>query len=246
MTSIRYPHRLLAASLMTPLLIATAACAGDKAATTDSAAMAMADSAGASASAMGAPASAGAMDAPVAQFLATVNRGEMSSGELAISKATNAEVKAFAQQMVTEHQTAMQALQTMASASGWTIDSAAMASGMGGMSDSAHAAMMAGGSAAASPGSTPQSGAAALTTAMQQMQQMMATSMQQLRSQSGAAFDRAYMDAQLAGHQQTLDLLRQYNTSVQSNELRSHVTQVQGSVEQHLQKAKDIRGKLGG
>jgi predicted outer membrane protein len=54
------------------------------------------------------------------------------------------------------------------------------------------------------------------------------------------------MDAKLASHQQTLDLLRQYGTTIQNTELRSHVTQFQGSVEQHLQHAKDIRQKLGG
>lgn len=295
MTSIKYPHRLMAASLMTPLLLATAACAGDKAANADSAgsATAMADSTGgASTGAMNGPNQAGQMDAPVAQLLAMVNRGEISSSQLASTKARNADVKAFAQQMVQEHQTAMQQLTTLASTSGWSIDSASIASmgGMGGMSDSAHAMSGAGGAAGtgatggtgaagggsgaagSGTGATSGSGTATgggagagttgagqgaggtgtgasganLTMALQQMQQSMATSMQKLQGQSGAAFDRAYMDAQLAAHQQTLDLLRQYGTSVQNNELRSHVTQMQGSVEQHLQKAKDIRGKLGG
>jgi len=231
---------------MTPLLLASAACAGDKPATVDSAGgtMAMTDSAaGASTGAMNTPNNAGAMDAPVAQLLATVNRGEIGSGQLASTKARNAEVKAFAQQMVQEHETAMATLTTLASSSGWSIDSAAIMSGAGnmaGMSDSAHAAMSGAG------GATGQSGAPALTSALQQMQQTMSASMQKLRGQSGATFDRAYMDAQLAGHQQTLDLLRQYGTSIQNTELRSHATQIQASVEQHLQKAKDIRAKLGG
>lgn len=282
MTSFKYPHRMLAASLMTPLLLASAACAGDNAGNADSAGgtMAMSDSAGASTGAMGGPNQAGQMDAPIAQLLATVNRAEISSGQLGSTKARNAEVKAFAQQMVQEHQTAMQTLTTLASTNGWSVDSAAIAGGMAGMSDSAHAAMAGGtgtaGTGAAGTGATGAagsgtagagaagttgagavaapgaggasvgSGAGNLTQVMQQMQQTMATSMQQLQGQSGAAFDRAFMDAQLAAHQQTLDLLRQYSQSVQNNELRSHVTQMQGSVEQHLQQAKDIRQKLGG
>jgi predicted outer membrane protein len=284
MTSIKYPHRLIAAGIITPLLLATAACGGDNAGNADSAGntMAMADSAGASTGAMGGPNQAGQMDAPVAQLLATVNRAEISSGQLGSTKARNAEVKAFAQQMVQEHQAAMQTLTTLASTSGWSIDSAAIAGGMGGMSDSAHA--MAGGAGTGGTGGTGAAGtgtgatgaagtgatgtgtgmggtgaagtgtggagagagAGNLTMVMQQMQQSMATSMQQLQGQSGAAFDRAFMDAQLAAHQQTLDLLRQYGQSIQNTELRSHVTQMQGSVEQHLQQAKDIRQKLGG
>ena len=250
MTSIKYAQRLLAAGLMTPLLLATAACAGDSAGTADSAGgtMAMGESAaGATTGAMAAPNQAGQMDAPVAQLLATVNRSEINSGQLASTKARNAEVKAYAQQMVTEHQAAMQTLTTLASSSGWSIDSAAMTGGMGGMTDSAHSAMAGGSTSAAMGGSGGMTGGgvAGLAVAMQGMQESMMKSMEQLRSVSGAAFDRAYMDAQLAGHQQTLDLLRQHATSIQNNELRSHVMQMQGSVEQHLAKAKEIREKLG-
>jgi len=128
MTSTGYMQRRFAGALMTPLLIGTVACAGDKAADTDSAAMTMSDSMGAATAAP--PASASAMDGPVARLLA------------------------------------------------------------------------------AASGSTPQSRAAASTAAMQQVHQTMSSSMQQLKGLSGAGFDRACMDGQLAGHQQTLDLSR--------------------------------------
>ena len=41
------------------------------------------------------------------------------------------------------------------------------------------------------------------------------------------------------------DVLRQHSSQVQNNELRSHVSQIQSSVEQHLNRAKEIRDKLG-
>jgi putative membrane protein len=84
-----------------------------------------------------------------------------------------------------------------------------------------------------------------LMSVMMQMQQGSNQSMQSLRGQSGAAFDRAYMDSQVAMHQQVLDVLRQQSGQIQNSELRSHVSQVQSSVEQHLNRAKEIRTKLG-
>lgn len=80
---------------------------------------------------------------------------------------------------------------------------------------------------------------------LMQMQETNNQAMQSLKSQSGAAFDKAYMDSQLAAHQQVLDLLRQHSSQIQNNELRTHVSQMQSSVEQHLNKAKEIRDKLG-
>lgn len=274
--------RFIAAGVVAPLFLAATACGkGDKAAP-DSASgtVAAADSgAGASTGSMnGAPNNTGMVDAPVAQLLAMANRSEISAGELASTKARNADVKSYAQQMVSEHQQAMSTLTTMASTAGWSIDSASMMSGMSG-----------GGTATGSPGSATGTGANGSTGAgsgnaatgtgtgtaaasgagttggmpggangaggtgssqdlmnvMMQMQASNAQAMQSLRGQSGAAFDRAYIDSQLAAHQQLLDVLRQHSNGIQNNELRSHVSQIQSSVEQHLNRAKEIRSKLG-
>ena len=281
--------RLVAAGMVTPLLLATSACGkGDKAAS-DSAGgtVAMGDSAaGASTASMNsAPNNTGMVDAPVAQLLAMSNRSEISAGELASTKARNADVKSYAQQMVTEHQQAMQTLTTMSSTAGWSIDSASMMSGMSGGGTATGSAGRAtgtgtgttgaggttgtgtgAGSAAAGTGTGTSAAGSAGTTAgtaggangaggtgssqplmsvMMQMQQTNSQTMQSLRGQSGAAFDRAYMDSQLAAHQQLLHVLGQYSNQVQNNDLRSHVSQIQSSVEQHLNRAKEIRDKLG-
>lgn len=279
-------NRMLVASVVTPLLIASTACGPrDNAGGTDSAGgtMAMADSGGMGTMGGGANAT-GAMDAPVAQTLATVNRSEVSMGQMASTKARNADVKAYAQRMVDEHTQAMQTLTTMASSAGWSIDSAAIMAGStgaggagagrssaagtagsgtpasgagtgaagGGTTGAGASTGAAGGGTSASgnasgTGSGTGSGSpASLMSVLGQMQQMNASSMQQMRGQSGAAFDRSYMDAQVAAHQQVLDILRQNGNSLQNNELRTHVTQLQGSIEQHLQEAKDIRQRLGG
>ncbi|HYW33501.1 MAG TPA: DUF4142 domain-containing protein [Gemmatimonas sp.] len=304
-------QHLLAASVMTPLLLATTACgSGDGArdgARTDSAGgtVAMSDSAGAtSVGGESMPNNTGQSDASVAQLLAVVNRNEIAAGRLAGTKARNADVKAYARQMVDEHQRAMQQLTTLASSTGWMVDSASMSGMMGtgggtgsgtGMGSGSGAATGTGtgtgsgtgtgtgtgsgsaagtgtgaagtgtgtgatgatgatggtgttGSAGAGAGSTAGGGSSngSLMVLMQQMNQANTSAMQTMRSQSGAAFDRAYMDSQVAAHQQTLDVLRQQATNIQNTELRTHVTTLQGSIETHLKQATDIRTRLGG
>jgi predicted outer membrane protein len=269
--------------VVTPLLLASTACGKGDQAASDSAGgtVAMGDSAaGATTGSMNsAPNNTGMVDAPVAQLLAMANRNEISAGELASTKARNADVKSYAQQMVTEHQQAMQTLTTMSSTAGWSIDSASMMSGMSGGGTGTGSAGSATGTSATGAGTGAGTGSAAtgtgtgtsaaggagttagttggatgaggtgvsqpLMSVMMQMQQTNSQTMQTLRGQSGAAFDRSYMDAQLAAHQQLLDVLRQYSNQVQNNDLRSHVSQIQSSVEQHLNKAKEIRDKLG-
>ena len=276
--------RLVAAGVVTPLLLASTACGKGDQAASDSAGgtVAMGDSAaGATTGSMNsAPNNTGMADAPVAQVLAMSNRNEISAGELASTKARNADVKSYAQQMVTEHQQAMQTLTTMSSTAGWSIDSASMMSGMSGGAGTGSAGSATGTSATgAGTGTAAGTGSAAtgtgtgtsaaggagtsggttggatgaggtgnsqpLMSVMMQMQQTNSQAMQTLRGLSGAAFDRSYMDSQLAAHQQLLDVLRQYGNQVQNNDLRSHVSQIQSSVEQHLNKAKEIRDKLG-
>jgi putative membrane protein len=67
-----------------------------------------------------------------------------------------------------------------------------------------------------------------------------------LRSATGPAFDRAYIDGQVAAHQQMLDVLRQHATSLQNTELRDKVATIQKSVDEHLSRAQALSKKLGG
>jgi predicted outer membrane protein len=96
-------------------------------------------------------------------------------------------------------------------------------------------------------GSAGQGGgaAASLNNVMMQLHQQHETAMQTLRTTSGAAFDRAYMDTQVTAHQQVLDMLRQHETSVQNTELRDRVTSMRGDVENHLREAQEIAQRVG-
>jgi putative membrane protein len=63
---------------------------------------------------------------------------------------------------------------------------------------------------------------------------------------SGAAFDRAYVDNEVAYHQAVLDAID--NTlipSSQNAELKSLLQQVRPAIAAHLDHAKQVQGKLG-
>ncbi len=234
----------------------------DERATTDSAGgtVAMTDSTGISTTGTMSGNATGAMDASVASFIATVNQAEISSSRLASTKARNSNVKAYARDMLEEHQREMQELQQLSSRSGWTMPDSTLMTGTTGTSSAAArnagTASATGNSGAAGQtganqtgaGSAAQGGAAgaSLESTMSQIQQSHQAAMQQLRRLTGAQFDRAYMDSQVAGHQQALDVLRQHVNSLQNSELRSKATAMQSAVEQHLKRAQDITRNLEG
>ena len=85
--------------------------------------------------------------------------------------------------------------------------------------------------ASASPAITP---APALTADQQQK-------LDQLKSQTGAAFDSAYIDDQVAAHQATLDALRSYSSSGGVPALKSFATQMIPTVTAHLNSAKALK-----
>lgn len=67
-----------------------------------------------------------------------------------------------------------------------------------------------------------------------------------LQGQSGAAFDRAYIDHEVAYHQQVLDAIN--NTLIpnaQNAELKALLQQTAPAVEAHLQHAKELQTSLG-
>jgi len=113
--------------------------------------------------------------------LATADRGEIEEAQLALQRAQDPAVRAYAQRMVQEHTMDLQMQNGMMAG---TMDGAAMHEGMD------HPAMMADGSMASANGSS--------TVASLQRGHQQAMSM--LQGLSGAAFDRAYMQRQVDAH----------------------------------------------
>jgi putative membrane protein len=174
---------------------------GGETATLDTAAAAPAESP--------APAPAGGVTDPqIAGIVVAANEVDIKAGELAQSKATNPQVKEFAQRMITDHTGVNQAASDLVTKLGVT------------------------------PEESPTS---------QQLRQGGEQNRTTLQGQSGAAFDRAYIDNEVAYHQAVLDAIN--NTLIpnaQNPELKALLQQTAPAVEAHLQHARQIQGSLSG
>jgi putative membrane protein len=71
-------------------------------------------------------------------------------------------------------------------------------------------------------------------------------SLDSFKNQSGKAFDRAYIDAQVSSHQRLLDAIdNKLLPSASSSELKTVLTQLRTQVAMHLSRAQEIKQKLG-
>lgn len=60
----------------------------------------------------------------------------------------------------------------------------------------------------------------------------------------GAAFDSAYVNAQVAGHQYVLDMIKRAEGAAQSADLKSLLTSAQSKVQSHLDRITKIQGTM--
>lgn len=60
----------------------------------------------------------------------------------------------------------------------------------------------------------------------------------------GAAFDSAYVNAQVAGHEYVLDMVKRAEEQAQSADLKSALTAAEPQVQAHLDRIKSIQGKM--
>ena len=148
-------------------------------------------------------------DANVAAILSVADSGEIRPSQTAQQQAQNAQVKEYAQMMVTEHSMLEDSLRALTARLGVTPAPNAMS---------------------------------------QQLRTRADSAMQALQGQTGAGFDRAYMQWMVASHQATLNALdTQLIPAIQNPEMRTAVQQqVRPRVEQHLQRAQQIQSSLGG
>ena len=61
----------------------------------------------------------------------------------------------------------------------------------------------------------------------------------------GAAWDKAYIDGEVATHQLVLGLIDQAKAAAQAPELKTLLDQARPNIEMHLKRAQDIQAKLG-
>ncbi|HJU75162.1 MAG TPA: DUF4142 domain-containing protein [Gemmatimonadaceae bacterium] len=161
-------------------------------------------------------------DGGAVDVLATIDAGEVEEAELARTKAQNAQVKAFARMMIDEHSKDLRTL-------GDVVKNAAItgATKVGVKVDSV------------APGTTTPTGIIATLQSMHQ--QTMST----LNGLTGAAFDRAYIDAQVTAHQEGLNIVQQLQTRATAPQLQQHFSQVASAVQRHLDRARELQTQLG-
>lgn len=141
----------------------------------------------------------------IAGILATANQGEIDQANAALSKATNADVRAFAQMMVTDHTNAANTARDVFSRNGITPSDNATTNEL--KTNGQHSTM-------------------------------------NLSAYSGAAFDRAYLQAQIDMHQWLLTNLDSLLIPSARGELRTLLESTRGTVSSHLDKARELLGRL--
>lgn len=146
-------------------------------------------------------------DAQIASIVVTANQVDIDAGKVAQSKGSNAEVKAFGKQMVTDH-TAV------------NKQAAALAKKL-----------------KLEPQDNPTS---------QSLKSGGAKNLKRLEKLKGAAFDKAYIEHEIAYHQQVIDAINKtLIPSAKNPELKKLLTTGLPLFEGHLQHARQIQTSLG-
>src|SRR5437764_762945 len=146
-------------------------------------------------------------DAQIAAIVVTANQVDIDAGKLAESKGSNAEVKAFGKQMVTDH-------------TGVNKQAVDLVTKLG-----------------VKPEDNPTA---------QSLKKGGADNVKHLNTLTGKAFDKAYVEHEVAYHQQVLDAVdKTLIPSAKNDELKSLIEKVRPAFVAHLDHAKMIQGKLG-
>jgi len=174
-------------------------------------------------------------DSEILQVLAVVDQGEIQDGQLAQRQARSAQVKSFARELVADHSKSLQQDRSLAKTANVDLSSV-MASGSSGSkrtgTDTSKSA-----SPTSATSATPSGVVGQLMTAHTQM-------MDQVRAQKGAAFDSAFVNAEVTGHQQVLDLLQRSQSQAQNPGVQKHVAAAIKDVQSHLERGQKLQQSL--
>jgi putative membrane protein len=145
-------------------------------------------------------------DAQIAQIVVTANQVDIDASTLSKEKASNGEVKKFAERMVTDH-------------SGVNKQAVALVTKL-----------------KVTPEDSPTS---------QAIKAGGEKNLANLKTLTGAAFDKAYIDNEVAYHQQVLDAVdKTLIPSAKNDELKALLVKVRPAFVAHLEHAKHIQSSL--
>ena len=146
-------------------------------------------------------------DAQIASIVVTANQVDIDAGNLVESKGSNADIKAFGKQMVTDH-------------TGVNKQAVALVTKLK---------------------VSPEDNATS-----QSLKKGGEDNVKNLKTLSGAAFDRAYIEHEVAYHEQVIDALdKTLVPSTQNAELKNLLVSVRPAFVAHLEHAKMVQAKLG-
>jgi putative membrane protein len=149
----------------------------------------------------------GVSDAQIASIVVTANQVDIDAGKLAKAQSTNADVKKFADLMVTDH-------------TGVNKSATALVTRLK---------------------VTPEDNATS-----QSMKSGGDANLKTLKGLSGAAFDKAYVDHEVAYHQAVLDAVdKTLIPSAKNEELKALLVKVRPAFVAHLEHAKHLQSSLG-
>lgn len=145
-------------------------------------------------------------DAQIAHIVVTANQVDIDAGKLAEKKGSNADVKAFGKQMVTDH-------------TGVNKQATALVKKLG-----------------VKPEDNPTS---------QSLKKGGDENLASLKKLKGKAFDKAYVDHEVAYHQAVLDAIdKTLIPNAKNAELKALIEKVRPAIDAHLQHAKMVQSKL--
>jgi putative membrane protein len=165
-----------------------------------------------------------AVDRQFVQQASLSNQAEVELGNLAEDKGERDEVKQFGEQLARDHEAANRELQ----------------SSLGG--GDATTAQQPGGGVSNQPDRTGEAGVGG--TELNQMRQQIANTQQKLESLSGAAFDRAYLEAMVKHHQHDI---AQFERAAQSDnpQVRQLAERTLPVLRKHLEHAQRLQQEQG-
>jgi len=146
-------------------------------------------------------------DANIAALLDEANKADSAAGAVAVKKASGADVKRFAREMMGEH----------------------------------HALRLAGAAAARKAGLTPETPANDPVAALAKGEMAVLDS-----TAAGPAFDRAYIEQEVAAHRAVKDLLETSKGAAQNADLKAVIEKATPIVDRHLSEAEKLQEKLAG
>jgi len=226
---------------------AAATASGGEVARSDSAASATAPG-GAGATAAPATPTASAMsitggDPEILQVLAVVDQSEIQDGQLAQRQARNAQVKQFARTLVNEHTKSLQQDRQVAKSANIDL-SGVMMSGSSKTAGTSAAKKSGSDTSQSSTkaGASQPSGPTGATGVTAELINAHTQKMEELRQLQGAAFDSAFVDAQVKGHQEVLTLLQ--SVQAQDAALQKHLAAAIKDVQSHLEKGQQVKQSL--